>query len=212
MQNKKNKESRYGLLVAALITAASVFAIMTYFQRQALSDFEKKEIYVAVSDIPDGVVITEENASMYIAVKSVDAGCIPETALSDYRILSGLSPVFDIAEGTLLTTGMFTDSDDVLAEMTDPVLAGFKTDELSRAVSGVLRAGDRIDIYSADPETGEGIQLCSNVYVECGYDSSGNAAVGDDTAVMFNVYLESDEAEAFYDGLRSGYMYVVKRL
>lgn len=212
MQNKKNKESRYGLLVAALITAASVFAIMTYFQRQALSDFEKKEIYVAVSDIPEGVVITEENASMYIAVKSVDAGCIPETALSDYRILSGLSPVFDIAEGTLLTTGMFTDSDDVLAEMTDPVLAGFKTDELSRAVSGVLRAGDRIDIYSADPETGEGIQLCSNVYVECGYDSSGNAAVGDDTAVMFNVYLESDEAEAFYDGLRSGYMYVVKRL
>ena len=211
MQNKKNKESKYGLLVAALITAASVFAIMTYFQRQALADFEKREIYVAVSDIPEGIVITEENAAMYIAVKSVDAGCIPETALSDYRVLSGMSPVFDIAEGTLLTSGMFTDSDDVLAYMTDPVLAGFKTDDLSKAVSGVLRAGDRIDIYSMDPETGEGIQLCSNVYVECGYDSSGNAAIGGDTAVMFNVYLESEDARAFYDGLRSGYMYVVKR-
>ena len=211
MQNKKNKESKYGLLVAALITAASVFAIMTYFQRQALADFEKREIYVAVSDIPEGIVITEENASMYIAVKSVDAGCIPETALSDYRVLSGMSPVFDIAEGTLLTSGMFTDSDDVLAYMTDPVLAGFKTDDLSKAVSGVLRAGDRIDIYSMDPETGEGIQLCSNVYVECGYDSSGNAASGSDTAVMFNVYLESSDASAFYRGLRNGYMYVVKR-
>ncbi len=40
MQNKKNKESKYGILIAALVTAAAVFAIMTYFQRQALSDFE----------------------------------------------------------------------------------------------------------------------------------------------------------------------------
>ena len=79
MQNKKNKESKYGLLIAALITATAVFAIMTYFQRQALADFEKREIYVAVSDIPKGVVITEENASQYIAVKSVDAGCVPES-------------------------------------------------------------------------------------------------------------------------------------
>lgn len=211
MQNKKNKESKYGLLIAALITAAAVFAIMTYFQRQALADFEKREIYVAVSDIPKGVVITEENASQYIAVKSVDAGCVPESALSDYRTLSGMSPEYDIDKGTLLTTGMFSDSDDVLAVMTSPVLAGFKTEDLAKAVSGVLRAGDRIDIYSADPETGEEMLLCSDVYVECGYDSSGNEVSGDAAAVMFNVYLESSDASAFYRGLRNGYMYVVKR-
>ena len=212
MQNKKNKESKYGLLIAALITAAAVFAIMTYFQRQALADFEKREIYVAVSDIPKGVVITEENASQYIAVKSVDAGCVPESALSDYRTLSGMSPEYDIDKGTLLTTGMCSDSDDVLAVMTSPVLAGFKTEDLAKAVSGCLRAGDRIDIYSADPETGEEILLCQDVYVECGYDSSGNAVNGESPAVMFNVYLERDDASAFYGGLRNGYMYVVKRI
>ncbi len=211
MQNKKNKESKYGLLVAALITAASVFAIMTYFQRQALSDFEKKEVYVAVSDIPRGTVITEENAALYIAVKSVDAGCVPETALTDYRLTCGMSPEYDIDKGTLLTSGMFSDSDDVLSSMTSPVLAGFKTEDLARAVSGVLRAGDRIDIYSADPETGEEMLLCSDVYVECGYDSSGKPVTGDLAAVMFNVYLESEDASAFYGGLRNGYMYVVKK-
>ncbi len=211
MQMKKNRESKYGLLVAALLTAGAVFAIMTYFQRQALADFEKREIYVALTDIPKGIVITEENASVYLAVKSVDAGCIPDTVLSDYRLLNGMSPAFDIDEGTLLTSGMFTDSDDVLRLMTSPVLAGFKTDDLSKAVSGVLRAGDRIDVYSSDPETGEAILLCSDVYVECGYDSAGNAASGEDTAVMFNVYLESTDAKAFYEGLKSGYMYVVKR-
>ena len=185
---------------------------MTYFQRQALADFEKREIYVAVSDIPKGVVITEENASQYIAVKSVDAGCVPESALTDYRTLSGMSPEYDIDKGTLLTTGMFSDSDDVLTAMTSPVLAGFKTEDLAKAVSGSLRAGDRIDIYSANPETGEEILLCSDVYVECGYDSSGNAVCGDAAAVMFNVYLESEDAFAFYGGLRNGYMYVVKRI
>ena len=211
MQNRKNRESKYGLLIAALLTAVAVFAIMTYFQRQALADFEKREVYVAVSDIPRGTVITEDNAASYIAVKSVDAGCIPASALTDYHVLSGMSPEFDIAVGTLLTSGMFTDSDEVLTSMESPVLAGFKTEDLSKAVSGVLRAGDRVDIYSTDPETGEGMLLCSDVYVECGYDSSGNPASGVDTAVMFNVYLESSDAQAFYDGLRSGYMYVVKR-
>ena len=210
MQKKKNKESRYGLLIAALITAGAVFAIMTYFQRQALSDFEKTEIYVASSEIPRGVVITEENAAQYLKVKSVDAGCVPDSALSDYRLLTGMSPLFDIDEGTLLTSGMFSDSDDVLSLMESPVMAGFKTEDLSKAVSGVLRAGDRIDIYSSDPDTGKEELLCSNVYVECGYDSSGNP-VSFGAAVMFNVYLESRDVPAFYKGLRNGYMYVVKR-
>ena len=212
MQNKKNKESKYGILIAALVTAAAVFAIMTYFQRQALSDFEKREICVAVSDIPRGTVITEENISSYIALKSVDAGCVPDTALLDYVSLNGMSPEYDIDRGTLLTSGMFSDADDVLAEMSSPVLAGFKTEDLAKAVSGCLRAGDRIDVYSADPDTGEEILLCSDVYVECGYDSSGNAVYADSAAVMFNVYLESEEAAAFYGGLRNGYMYVVKRV
>ena len=211
MKNKNKTQTRYGLIIAALLTAAATFAIMTYFQRQALSNFEKKEIYVALSYIPRGTVITEENEQKYLTVKSVDAGCIPESALSGAGIINGLTPSFDIDEGTLLTTAMFTDADDVLAEMESPVLAGFKTDDLSKAVSGVLRAGDRIDIYSADPMTGEGRLLCSNVYVECGYDSSGNVASGNSTAVLFNVYLENSDALAFYEGLRSGYMYVVKR-
>ena len=211
MKNKNKTQTRYGLIIAALLTAAATFAIMTYFQRQALSDFEKKDIYVALSDIPRGTVITDENAQKYLTVKSVDAGCIPESALSDAGMLNGLTPSFDIGEGTLLTTGMFTDADDVLSQMESPVLAGFKADDLSKAVSGVLRAGDRIDIYTSDPDTGEGRLLCSDVYVECGYDSSGSIASGNTTAVLFNIYLESKDALIFYEGLRSGYMYVVKR-
>ena len=207
----KQRKIRYGLFAAAMIMSAGVFAMMTYAQRKILSDFEKKDVYVANADIPRGIVINEDNASQYLVIRSVDAGCVPPSALTDSVCISGLSPVYDIAPGTLLTDNMFTTPDTVRTGMKEPVLAGFKTDDLSRAVSGVLRAGDRIDVYCEDPETGLGNLLCANVYVEKGYDSSRNEITDMSSAMMFNIYLESSQVMDFYDGLRSGSMYVVKR-
>ena len=211
--SKKNEmiKVRLGIFIAALITAAGVFAVMTYLQRQALSDFEKMEVYVAASDIPRGVVLSEENAEMYLAIKSVDAGSVPDDAALCTDSIIGLSPLYDIGKGTLLTENMFASPDDLLGVMEKPILAGFRTDDLSKAVSGSLRAGDMIDIYSTDPETGEGFLLCGNVYVESGYDGSGNRVSDDRPAVMFNIYLESADAAGFYEGLASGSLYVVKQ-
>lgn len=210
-QRAGGQKAGYGLFAASLVMAAGVFAVMTYMQRMALADFEKRDIYVASADIPRGTVIDLDNAGDYLEIKSVDAGCIPGDALCDPGDITGLSPLIDIREGTLLTGSMFTSPVSAGLEMKSPVLAGFKTDDLSKAVSGVLRAGDRIDIYTTDPESGDGMLLCSDVYVERGYDASGNA-VGDATAaVMFNIYLESSQAESFYEGLKTGSLYVVRR-
>ncbi len=205
------KKIRFGIFVAALITAAGVFAVMTYLQRQALSDFEKREVYVAASDIPRGVILDETNYSEYMIQKSVDAQCVPDSVILDIRTAAGLSPAYDISKGTLLTDSMFISPETALSEMKDPVIAGFKTDDLSKAVSGILRAGDRIDIYSEDPETGRGILLCENVYVESSYDGSGNTVSYEKPAVMFNIYLESSDTAGFYEGLMSGRLYVVRR-
>ena len=201
---------RYGLFAAALVMSAGIFAMMTYAQKQILSEYEKKDIYVALSDIPRGVVLDESNISQYLVLKSVDAGCVSQNAVIMPGSLYGFSPAYDICEGTVLTDNMFVSFEECLTEMDDPVLAGFRTDDLSKAVSGVLRAGDRIDIYSSDGN-GEGMLLCENVYVERGYDSSGSEVNDMSAAVMFNIFLDSSQVEIFYDGLRSGNMYVVKR-
>ena len=210
-EKKNGQKAKYGLFTASLVMAAGVFAVMTYMQKMALSDFEKRDIYVASTDIPRGTVIDIDNAGDYLIIKSVDAGCIPDDVLCDPGDIAGLSPLIDISAGTLLTCNMFSSLESVSLGMKSPVLAGFKTDDLSKAVSGVLRAGDRIDIYSTDPESGEGMILCSDVYVERGYDASGNAVEDATAAVMFNIFLESSQAESFYEGLRSGSLYVVKR-
>ncbi len=207
---KPEKKKGYGLFAAAFIVAAGVFAVMTYMQKEALSDYEKKDIYVAGAQIPRGTVLGEDNAESYVEIKSIDAGCIPDEAVTDIDMLMGLSPLYEISGGTLLTSSMFASPEQKLSDMKEPVLAGFRADDLSRAVSGVLRAGDLIDIYSSDPETGEGILLCKNAYVEKGYDSSGNEVSGDSAAVMFNIYLEYSEAGSFYEGIKNGSIYVVK--
>ena len=211
--SKKNEitKVKLGIFIAALITAAGVFAIMTYLQRQVLADFEKTEVYVAASDIPRGIVLGEDNAGVYLMIKSVDSGSVPNDATLCIDMINGLSPLYDIGKGTLLTDNMFASPDVVLSMMDHPILAGFRTDDLSKAVSGSLRAGDMIDIYSTDPETGEGILLCGNVYVESGYDGAGNRVSDDRPAVMFNIYLESADAAGFYEGLASGSLYVVKQ-
>ncbi len=205
------RKTGYGLFAASLVMAAGVFAVMTYMQRMALADFEKRDIYVAAAEIPRGTVIDMDNAGDYMIIKSVDAGCIPADALCDPGDIAGLSPLIDISEGTLLTGSMFASAESVTLGMKSPVLAGFKADDLSKAVSGVLRAGDRIDIYTTDPESGEGKLLCSDVYVERGYDASGNVICDATAAVMFNIYLESSQAEGFYEGLKTGSLYVVRR-
>ena len=210
-QMLKGHKAGYGLFAASLVMAAGVFAVMTYMQKVALADFEKRDIYVASTDIPRGTDIDLDNAGDYLMIRSVDAGCIPGDALCDPGDITGLSPLIDIREGTLLTGSMFTSSGSVSLEMKSPVLAGFKADDLSKAVSGVLRAGDRIDIYTTDPESGEGKLLCSDVYVERGYDASGNAIDDATAAVMFNIDLESSQAESFYEGLKTGSLYVVRR-
>ena len=213
-ENSKKNETvkvKCGIFVAALITAAGVFAVMTYLQRQALSDFEKREVYVAACVIPKGTVIDESNAGDYIVLKSVDAGSVPENASFTPELITGLSPLYDIGRGTLLTDAMFTSYESVISEMDDPVIAGFKADDLSKAVSGILCAGDRIDIYSADPKTGEAFLLCENVYVVSGHDGYGKPVPDGGAAVMFNIYLESSDVDGFYEGLASGSLYAVKR-
>ncbi len=215
MNNKNVKKEMHrvklGIYIAALITAAGVFAIMTYLQRVSLSDFEKREIYVASTDIPEGVVIDHDNYTDYLTIKSVDAGCVPEIVFDVSILENGVTPSFDIEKGTVLTPTMFSGYDEHLAQMKEPVLAGFKADDLSKVASGVLRAGDIIDIYSGDPVTGEGKLLCGDVYIERGYDGSGNEVSAGDSAMMFNIWLESENVADFYDGLSSGSLYVVRK-
>ena len=200
-----------GGIIAALAASAAVFAAMVQTEKNVLTQYEKGSIYVAAAAIPRGQVITEDNYDRYFKLQQLDKSCIPETALSSPEQAKDLMAVWDIEQGVLLTDGMFRHMDTVLEEMEKPVIAGFKAEDIYQVAGGVLRAGDRVNIYSVR-EDGTGL-VWERVFVQQVFDAAGNAVPnGDESAAAqrINIYLDEADVEEFYGQLASGSLRVVK--
>lgn len=210
------KKTRWkaGGMAAALMAATAVFAIFIQVEKSVLTQYEKGIIYTAVTEIPKGQIITQENCHKYFEEKEMDKNCIPETALTSAEEVKGLYAAYDIDRGAFLTKGMFEPLEEVVCGMPEPVIAGFKSEDLYQVVGGVLRAGDRIHIYTVE-ETGEAVLCWENIYIEEVFDASGTSISNGDTvtaAQRINVYLDKSDIEEFYTNLANGALRVVKVL
>lgn len=201
-----------GSVIAALIAAVGVFTAMVQIEKKALSEYERRNIYTAVREIPKGEKITRENYESYLCLNAVDKRIVPDTALADPEKIVGLYAKMTIDEGMLLSGGMFEEQDEITARMEQPVIAGFKADDLYQVVGGVLRAGDRIHIYTVS-ESGLARLIWKDVFVERVFDGAGSVIAGGDggaAAQRVNIYLDAGEVERFYTELACGTLRVVK--
>ncbi len=201
-----------GGAVAALIAATAVFLFMLYMEKRLLTEYERGSVCVCISEIPKGQLITRDNLQQYFEMRAIDKNCIASTAIADPEQAEGLVALYDIAPGVILTEGMFEAESSILKNIRQPVIAGFKGEDLFQVVGGVLRAGDRIHIYSVNEEN-ETELLWENVYVQSVFDQSGALiASGDEeqAAQRINVYMNKDDVEDFYTGLAGGNLRVVK--
>lgn len=201
-----------GSIIAALVAAVAVFAVMMQMEKNLLTQYEKSNVLVAATGIPEGQLITPENCGTYFAEVELDKNCIPDTALTSVEQISDMVPVADIEEGVLLTSGMFEELNEITADMQAPVIAGFKAEDLYQVVGGVLRTGDRINIYGVTEE-GEAILNWQDVFVQQVFDNAGACITNDDretAAQRINVYLEQENVELFYSQLATGTLRVVK--
>lgn len=215
MNEKKNKSILPGVIVAALLVSVIVYAVLLNAETNALKNYEKKSIYVATKQIPKGQTINEDNYQSYIHLQEVDAKLIPDTAISAPEQLQDLIASYSIDAGTLLTSGMFQSVNEVTKNMKEPVIAGFKADDMYQVVGGVLRAGDRIHIYSVDEESGETNLKWSSIFVQEVFDQTGTVittAEEDEKtpAQRINVYMDKSDIEEFYSDLAKGSLRAVK--
>ena len=107
------------------------------------------------------------------------------------------------------------DGTEITEQMREPVIAGFRAEDLYQVVGGVLRAGDRIHIYCVEQEEEEqnGKLLWENVFVQQVFDRNGAAIGGDDgttPAQRVNIYMEKERVADFYAALAQGSLRVVK--
>ena len=205
------KKLKMGGIIAALVASFAIFAAMVQIEKNVLTQYERGTIYIAAREIPKGQLITEDNYKQYFAEKQLDKSCIPTTALCSPEQVAKLAAVFTIEQGVLLTQGMFQRMDEVLAQMERPVVAGFKAEDIYQVAGGVLRAGDRVNIYSVREDSAS--LVWQQVYVQQVFDASGNTIPSGDTATAaqrVNVCLDEADVENFYTQLAGGSLRVVK--
>lgn len=218
--NKWNKTTKNriwnGSILAAFIAAAAVFGVMLQTEKKVLAEYEKKTVYVAAVDIPRGEELTPENLGDYVIPQEIDKSIVPQTAVTDREKLLREVTVCAIGKGSVITLEMTESREQILGEMTEPVIAGFRAEDLYQAVGGVLRAGDRIHIYCIDKDkeefSGEN-PAWQNLFVQQVFDQSGNSIRSEDTttpAQRINIYMDNENVEDFYKNLAKGSLRVVK--
>lgn len=202
-----------GSIVAALVAALAVFTAMLQIEKKTLADYEKGTVLVAACEIPKGQRITAANCGSCFEERELDQSFIPDTALTSVEQVQDMTAAAAIDKGVLLTSGMFERREDVLSGMQEPVIAGFRAEDIYQVVGGTLRAGDRIHIFRVDEE-GEASLIWSDIYVREVFDQAGTSIACEDevtAAQRINVYLDKKDIAAFYSELEAGSLRVVRK-
>ena len=204
-----------GSMIAAFLAAIAVFVFLLQTEKKVLAEYEKQQVCVVAEEIPRGKMITEENVHQYVTVMEIDKRIVPETALEATESVIGKIPVCGIEKGTVLTTGLLQEAVEITGEMNEPVIAGFRAEDLYQVAGGVLRAGDRIHIYcvNQEKEAEAGKILWENVYVQEVFDQTGTTIEGNDNttpAQRINIYLDKAHVAEFYTELAQGSLRAVK--
>lgn len=212
-EKKKKRNIWPGVILAAFVSAMATFFILLQMEKNVLSDYEKVTVWCAGCELAEGLEITEQGLTDWLEQVEMDKKLVPGNAVTDKKLLSGLQTKVMISKGTVLTASMFTGEKEYISGLYQPVIAGCKSDDLFQLVSGILRKGDRIHIYTVNEELGETYLLWENVMVYQAFDNAGNMIASEDMttpAARVNLLLEEGYAEQFYNELYQGSLRVVK--
>ncbi len=200
-------------IVIALLASVITFAVLLNVEKNMLSDYERRSVWVLKEEMPMGTECTEENRMRYMEQKLVEIGAIPEMYIEMPEQLNGYRSRITLPKGCILTENMFCGEQNYMESLRSPVVAGCKAEDLYQLVSGTLRKGDRINIYTVSEEMGETCLLWENVVVYQVFDAAGKeipATDGECAAARINILLEKECAERFYSELHKGSLRVVK--
>lgn len=201
-----------GVVAVAFVAALTLFFVLLHMEKEALKAYETASVWVASKEIPAGFVGTQETMAEYFTQKEVNKDILPQGQITSLEELVGKQARCEITKGTILTSAMFRAKEEHMKQMKAPVVAGVKAEDISQMVSGILREGDMIHIYTVTQDEGANL-LWENVLVLESFDSSGMRIEAHDRtacAARINLLLEKSEVADFYTRLSEGELKVVK--
>jgi len=213
-KEKYGKKSVWpGVILIAFVAAIGTFFLLLHIEKNALSAYEKTLVWVTKAQLVKGLEITEAGWMDCFEQIEIDKNKIPAKLVENPQALIGMQAVMEIPQGSIVTTPMFTGEEAYVLGMFNPVVAGCKGDDLFQMVSGVLRKGDLVNLYTVNEELEETYLLWERVMVYQVFDTAGNSIAAEDTttpAARVNLLLEEGYAEQFYKELSQGSLRMVK--
>lgn len=228
---QKGKSVLPGAILMALIVAVVLYFVMINVEKNVLANYEKGQVIITGTAVPQNTLITEENAGAYFKSAELDKNIIPDNAITNLAELYGKAPYFELAPKTALSSNMFKNIDEIAAGMKEPKLMAISTDGVTRIVNGIIRSGDMVDIYIVEPstegnpsetgaETGTDTELdaepaYAGIYVQEAFDGAGVSIPNEDKISLcqnINVLFEASEIHGYYEKAENATVYVVKHI
>lgn len=214
--NKREKEKKTwlpGVIAMAFLASLFTFLLLLSVEKNALSAYEKVNVWSTNCEMVKGLEITEKGIADCLVQIEVEKTKIPSKLVEDTSVLIGQQTKITIPAGTILTESMFTGEENYREGLYNPVIAGCKGDDLFQMVSGVLRKGDRVNIYTVNRDLEETYMLWENIVVYEAFDAAGKVIAPEDIstpAARVNLLLEEGYTQQFYSELNKGSLRLVK--
>ncbi len=209
---KEKKKIRLGAISAVL--AVMVFIAIMCIQMAGQEEIVYVTVVSAKKEIPENTVLTESALNTYLELSQVPEEYVPQEALVSLDGLVGMSTV-QISAGSILTKAMVRSVSDLYEDYDALFWVSVSVDQLSQAVAGTLRTGDRINLYCI--ESGMDGSVCTliagDVRIERAMTKSGEEIESSDVtslAQLFVIPLERDEVSAFYEALSRGSLLIAE--
>lgn len=211
--NKREKQSKAWPVILCLLLAAGVFVLLLNVEARQLAQYEKGNVVVAITDVPDSKEITKENLTECFTVEERPLSDIPEAAYLELKDLIGQYAQSGIDAGSMITHSMLGE---ISVDHGDAVLLGVNMEALAQSVAGTLRAGDTIDIYTVKVEEDEKVTVekaLGSVMIERSYTSAGAAILKEDDSAIaqyITIPVHKDAVGTFYQALEDRRIEIVK--
>lgn len=197
---KKEIGLKIGIMVAAFafLAAAAVYAVMLKIEKEMLAGEKQISVWVFKEEIESNRIVMEDEITSLVEAVSYPESLVPEKAIKAGESLPYGKAQCHFGKGTVLCEEMFRDVGPEENRYREPVIATVEVADLMAAVGGILRKGDKINLYIFKEE--QEIGRYEEVLVENVFDTSGMSIPGEETqpASRINVYLERDEVAEFY--------------
>ena len=210
-KNNGRKSFNPKALIVCFALVALLYVGLLMLERAIITEDVTTKVYVAIQNIEPDTLITESNIDMYFALVERSIASIPDDSISNRDDLINHTVNDFLSQNNPVTESLLISQKSEVSDIKDSVMVSFLVQSAPGAVSGIVRAGDRVNIWHTvnkeDNKETEVLPICKNVYIITAYDSSGVAIPQEDTdsiATMFNILIPSEVENTFHKTTEEG--------